>query len=98
MIIFGKIGALYGRLNIISKPMLIFNVDETGVSVVHKPGKVVAELGRHNVYSITSAERGKMHTVLACSTSYGGISTKEECTRKLKTKGVLLVHSSQEAA
>ena len=46
--------------------MLIFNVDETGISVVHKPGKVVGKLGRRNVYSITSAERGKTHTILAC--------------------------------
>ena len=46
--------------------MQIFNSDETGVSVVLKPGKVVAELGRRNVYSITSAEGGKTHTILSC--------------------------------
>ena len=44
--------------------MLIYNADETGVSVIHKPCKVLAELGRRNVY-VTSAERGKMHTILA---------------------------------
>ena len=70
---FGKIGALYGRLNLISKPMLIYNADETGVSVVHKPGKVLAELGRRNVYSITSAERGKTHTILACVSAAGNV-------------------------
>jgi len=68
---FGKLGALYGRLNLVSKPMLIFNSDETGISVVHKPGKVVAELGRHNVYSMTSAERGKTHTILSCVSASG---------------------------
>ncbi len=68
---FGKLGALYGRLNLISKPMQIFNADETGVTFVHKPGKVVAELGRHNVYSLTSAERGKTHTILACASAAG---------------------------
>ena len=46
--------------------MQIFNADETGVPVVHRPGKVIAELGHHNVYTITSAERGKTHTVLSC--------------------------------
>ena len=51
--------------------MLIFNSDETGISVVHKPGKVVAELGRHNVYSLTSAERGKTHTILSCVSASG---------------------------
>ena len=48
-------------------------MDETRISVVHKPGKVVSQLGRHNVYSITSAERGKMHTILACVSASGYI-------------------------
>ena len=68
---FGKLGAIYGRLNLISKPMQVYNADETGVSVVHKPGKVVAELGRHHVYSLTSAERGKTHTILCCISASG---------------------------
>ena len=42
----GKIRVLYRCFNLISKPMLIFNVDKTGVSIVHKTGKVVAELAR----------------------------------------------------
>ena len=63
---FGKLGAVYGKLNVIFKPMPIFNADETGVTIVHRPGKVIAELGRHNVYTITSAERGKTHTILSC--------------------------------
>lgn len=46
--------------------MQIFNVDETGVTIVNRPNNVVAELGRHKVYTITSAERGKTHTVLSC--------------------------------
>ena len=48
---FGKLGAIYRRLNLISKPMQIYNCDETGVTVVHKPGKVVAEMGCHKVYA-----------------------------------------------
>ena len=68
---FGKLGSLYGKLNLISKPMQIYNADETGISVVHKPGKVVAQLGHHNVYSITSAERGKTHTILSCVSASG---------------------------
>lgn len=68
---FGKLGAIYGRLNLLSKPAQIFNADETGVSIVHKPGKVVAELGRRNVYSLTSAERGKNHTILSCVSAAG---------------------------
>ena len=59
---------MYGLLNLISKPMQVYNADETGIS---KPGKVVAELGRRNVYAITSAERGKTHTVLSCVSASG---------------------------
>jgi len=63
---FGKLGAICARLNLLSKPMQIFNVDETGISIVHKPGKVVTQLGRKNVWSVTSTEKGKTHTVVSC--------------------------------
>ena len=46
---FAKLGGIYGRLNLLSKPMQIFNADESGIAIVHKPGKVVAELGHNNV-------------------------------------------------
>ena len=46
--------------------MQIYNCDETGVTVVHKPGKVVAEMGRYKVYAVTSGEKGKTHTILTC--------------------------------
>ena len=62
---------MYGRLNLINKPMLIYNCDETGISVVHKTGKVIAESGCRNVYAVTSAERGKMHTMLSCVSASG---------------------------
>jgi hypothetical protein len=66
---FGKLGSIYGRLNLISKPMQVYNCDETGISIVHRLGKVVAEVGRH-VYAITSAEKG---TVLSCVSASGYI-------------------------
>lgn len=62
---FGKLGALYGKSNLVSKPMQVYNAGEIGVTIVHKPSKVVAELGHRNVYSVTSAERGKTYTVLS---------------------------------
>ena len=46
--------------------MQIFKADETGVSIVHKLGKVVAELDQVNVYALIAAERGKMHTIFSC--------------------------------
>ncbi|KAJ8936823.1 hypothetical protein NQ318_015290 [Aromia moschata] len=36
----------------------IWNVDETGVSTVTKPSKIVAAKGKRNIGSITSGERG----------------------------------------
>ena len=38
---------IYGRLNLIAKPSQIFNADETGIAIVHKPSKVVAHTGPH---------------------------------------------------
>ena len=68
---FSKLGAIYGRLNLITKPMQIYNCDESGITIVHKPGKVVAELGRHYVYALTSVEKGKTHTILSCVSASG---------------------------
>lgn len=68
---FGKLGAIYGMLNLIAKPMCVLNADETNVTIVHKPGKVIAELGQRNVYAVTSGERGKTHTVLSCVSASG---------------------------
>ena len=44
------------RFNLLSKPMQVYNADESGIGIVHKPGKVLAEVGRCNVYSVTSVE------------------------------------------
>lgn len=48
----------------------IYNVDETGVTTVQDPGKVVAETGMKQVGAATSAERGTLVTMcLAVSAS-----------------------------
>ena len=70
---FAKLGAIYGRLNLISKPGQIFNADETGVTIVHKPSKVVAQIGRCNVPSLTSVDKGKTHSILACVSASGQV-------------------------
>ena len=41
----------------------VFNCNETGVTIVFKPNKVVAELGKRHVYALSAAEKGKTHTV-----------------------------------
>ena len=45
-------------------PMSVWNMDETGVSTVQTPGKIVASRGVKRVGKVTSAERGKTVTVL----------------------------------
>lgn len=44
-------------------PERIWNVDESGVTTVHKPGKVVALKGEKQVGQVTSAERGTLVTM-----------------------------------
>lgn len=49
----------------------IYNVDETGISTVQKPMKVVALKGKHQVGSITSGERGVNTTAVCCMNAAG---------------------------
>ena len=52
---FGKLGSMYARLNILTKPMQVYNVDECGVNVTLHNGQVVSELGRRNVHRVTAS-------------------------------------------
>ena len=45
---FAKLGSLYGHLNLLSKPMLVYNANKMGISIVHTPATVVAEVGRQH--------------------------------------------------
>ena len=49
----------------------IFNCDECGISSVQKPGKIIARKGRKQVGRITSLERGKNVTLMACVSAMG---------------------------
>lgn len=49
----------------------VFNMDETGMSTVQRPQKVLAEKGKRNVGALTSAERGR-HVTAVCSMSASG--------------------------
>ena len=52
-------------------PERIYNLDETGVSTVHAPGKVVAPKGVKQVGAMTSGERGANITVISCVNAIG---------------------------
>jgi DDE superfamily endonuclease/helix-turn-helix, Psq domain len=49
----------------------IFNVDETGLTVNHKPKKILAKKGKKSVSVITSAEKGKTITAVCCVSAAG---------------------------
>ena len=52
-------------------PRNIFNINETGLSTVQKPGQILAECGIKQVGRITSGERGKNITMCACVSAAG---------------------------
>ena len=52
-------------------PTRIFNVDETGMSTVTKPSKILARKGKKRVGTIISAERGTNTTVICCMSATG---------------------------
>lgn len=53
------------------KPERLYNMDETGIQLNNKAGKVVAEKGKRNINSVTSAEKGETLTVVACCNAVG---------------------------
>ncbi|XP_019212111.1 uncharacterized protein LOC109200988 [Oreochromis niloticus] len=57
-------------------PNMIFNVDKTGVTTVQTPKQVVAEKGKKQVGSITSAERGELVTVVCAVNATGNVSSQ----------------------
>ena len=51
--------------------MRVWNVDETGVTNVHKPVKIVATKGARSIGKVTSGERGKTVTVICAMNASG---------------------------
>ncbi|XP_073959486.1 uncharacterized protein [Choristoneura fumiferana] len=52
-------------------PERIWNCDETGLTFVNKPNKVVTKIGKKYIYNRTYAEKGTTTTVLACINAAG---------------------------
>ena len=52
-------------------PMSVWNMDETGITTVQTPAKIVASKGAKRVGKVTSAERGKTMTVLCACNAAG---------------------------
>lgn len=77
------------------QPERIYNMDETGVQMNNKTGKVIATKGAKSVSSITSAEKGETLSVIACCNAIGnflppvviikGVNQKPEFSEGLPT-------------
>lgn len=57
--------------DLLNKPSHIYNMDETGVQLINKPGKVITKKGAKDVHVLTSKERGENVTVIACCSADG---------------------------
>ncbi|KAK2578090.1 hypothetical protein KPH14_001323 [Odynerus spinipes] len=55
------------------EPQDIYNVDETGVTTVQKPDRVVARRGTRQVGALTSAERGTLVTLAFVANALGNV-------------------------
>lgn len=71
-----KVTIFYDTLTEIQKkynfsPINIYNMDETGLSTVQRPQKIIAMKGRRQVGAITSGERGVNTTCICCMSAAG---------------------------
>lgn len=71
-----NVDAFYDNLQIVMdrdhfEPQDIYNVDETGVTTVQKPDRVVARRGTRQVGALTSAERGNLVTLAFAANALG---------------------------
>lgn len=68
---YSKPDSLMIQLGIKDMPDRFWNCDETGLSYVVKPNKVVTAIGKRYVYKRTYADRGETHTLLGCVCANG---------------------------
>lgn len=59
------------RNHLTNKPENIFNVDESGIQFINKPGKVLTANGAKDVHLITPREKGETITLIACCSAEG---------------------------
>lgn len=57
--------------NLSAKPERLYNMDESGIQLNNKPGKVIAKKGAKVVNSVTSAEKGETMTIVGCCNAVG---------------------------
>ena len=52
------------------RPAQVFNCDESGLPLTHRPPKVVAQVGQKHPYVVTSGDKAQI-TILACANAAG---------------------------
>lgn len=73
-----NVDAFYDNLTIVMnrqqfEPQNIFNVDETGITTVQKPNRIIARRGSRQVGALTSAERGTLVTLAFAANALGNV-------------------------
>lgn len=56
--------------DLLSKPSLIFNCDESGMPLSHRPGHCIARKGQKHVTAVVSGNKSQI-TILACASAAG---------------------------
>ena len=68
---FNLLEDLLMKENLMDKPQNIFNMDESGIHLINKPGKVLTSKGAKDTHVLTPRERGENVTVIACNNAEG---------------------------
>ena len=68
---YAKLDILMIKLGVKDMPDRLWNCDETGLSYVVKPNKVITAIGKRYVYKRAYADRGETHTLLGCVCANG---------------------------
>lgn len=55
------------------EPKDIYNVDETGITTVQRPNRIIAKKGTRQVGALTSAERGSLVTITVVANAIGNV-------------------------
>jgi len=62
----------------------IYNVDETGITTVQEPGRIIAKKGTKQVGRVVSAEKGRTTTVVCAMNACGTLIPQCSCSSARK--------------
>ena len=74
-------------------PQNIYNCDESGITCVHKPNKVISRKGKRVVASVTSGERGQTTTIVLAMNAVGGYVPPMMIFKRKRMKDSLVDHA-----